>query len=133
MVGSANFFFNGLAHADPELVCDENDEPIGIRLNLPEPIVKKIKEYIGEEVVDLNFVDEQQFIQEGKKIKTGKQLAQYILYANKQNYYINETVLEKNFYQKMEGLFYNGTICCGSCKGLSDYWWLLHRLLSVYF
>ena len=50
MVGSVNFFFNGLAHADPELVCDENDEPIGIRLNLPEPIVKKIKEYISNQL-----------------------------------------------------------------------------------
>ena len=53
MVGSVNFFFNGLAHADPELVCDENDEPIGIRLNLPEPIVKKIKEYIGEDPLNI--------------------------------------------------------------------------------
>lgn len=83
VVGSASFFFNGLAHADPELVYDENDEPIGIRLNLPEPIVEKVKEYIGEETADLKFDNEQQFIQQGEKIKTGKQLAQYILYANK--------------------------------------------------
>ena len=138
MVGSANFFFNDLAHADPELVCDENDEPIGIRLNLPEEETRKIKDYL-QQYPNIQFYPKNQIEFNNTSnitVDNLPNLAFYLLQASEKDFYIPGEVLVNSFFFYLQNILHFDVtyITCGQCNNRnSQYLSDLGKLLQEYF
>ena len=120
----------------PELVFDQFDDEVilGIRLNLPEQIVKRIMdEYLHcASIEDFNGSQEM-FNEKGKALKNNKDLAKYIIHQfHNQKLYIPDFVLKDNFLQKIQSFYYNGLVRCGSCV-INKYWTQLNNMLCLFF
>ena len=132
-----NAFCSFAEEGIPELVFDKDDPElaIGIKLNLPGSIANKIiQNYLkGENPEDFNGRQEA-FNEIGESLKGNyKLLAEYIIQQYKRgDLYIPGIVLEDNFLQKLQGLYYNGLVTCGCCSNLK-YWAKLQNLICIFF
>ncbi len=122
---------------EPELVFDKEDPEvaIGIKVNLPDTIAKRIiREYLKGDCPNNFDGTQEQFNEAGLSLKGDyKLLADYIIQQYKRNdLYIPGFILEDDFFEKLKALYYNGLITCGHCSN-SKYWVKLNSMLRVYF
>ena len=120
----------------PEWVFDKQDPEmiVGIRLNLPNEIVDRIKhEHLNDEYPEPFKGTQEEFEKAGNEIsETPRAFTVYVLQAHqREDLFVPDSVLMKDFYSKLKGIYNNGDITC--CCGIGTYWAMLERMLALVF
>lgn len=123
----------------PELAFDSSDDkcPIGIKLNLPESIVKLFESYKNKFPSNIIVPENQEALNNLSQIEETNDFAKVVYSANQSSFYIPWNLLEYYFFFYFQNVLHfgeNGGLACTiDSKGCGIYVQNLKKLYEQYF